>query len=253
MSVIAPARGRNGLLDQLSPEHQARIIQNAQVFRFVAGQRLDTELDGGAVFLPTSGALSVRVTDGQDRGTEVALIGKEGAIGPGRALQPEPLEVVAMTRGEAWRYRPRPGSGGYQADDALNEALVAYRDVFALQMAYSALAAARCSVAARLARWLVMCFDRIEGEAVYITHEALAEALGVRRPGITVATHEIEGIGAIRARRGVIHLLDRAALEGLVPDCYAEPERAYRRLFPAPLRAAPAIAEAARAGALAGP
>jgi hypothetical protein len=251
MSVIAPARGRNGLLDQLSPEHQARIIQNATVFRFAAGQRLDTELEGGAVFLPTSGALSVRVTDGQERGTEVALVGKEGAIGPGRALQPEPLEIVAMTRGEAWRYRPRPSSGGYDADDALHEALAAYRDVFALHMAYSALAAARCSVAARLARWLLMCFDRVEGEAVYITHETLADALGVRRPGITVATHEIEGIGAIRARRGVIHLLDRGALEALVPDCYREPERAYRRIFPAPARAvAPAAAEGERAAAL---
>ncbi|APO71075.1 helix-turn-helix domain-containing protein (plasmid) [Rhizobium gallicum] len=54
-----------------------------------------------------------------------------------------------------------------------------------MQLAHSALANARYSMKERLARWLLMCHDRLEGDNLALTHEFLGMMLGVRRAGVT--------------------------------------------------------------------
>jgi CRP-like cAMP-binding protein len=81
-----------------------------------------------------------------------------------------------------------------------------------------------------LARWLLMCDDRVTGEKLTITHEFLSVMLGVRRPGVTVALQILEGKGFIRANRGEILLRDREGLIELTDGAYSEPEAEYLRL-----------------------
>ena len=82
----------------------------------------------------------------------------------------------------------------------------------------------------RLARWLLMCHDRIDGDEIRMTHEFLSIMPGVRRAGVTVGTHILEGRGLIRATRGCIHILDRAGLEGAANGFYGAPEAEYARV-----------------------
>ncbi len=94
----------------------------------------------------------------------------------------------------------------------------------------------RCSnaslnVEARLARWVLMTHDRVDGFELTLTHDFLATMLGVRRPGVTTATHVLEGAGMIRADRGRITVLDRAKLEELADDSYGMAETEYERLI----------------------
>lgn len=76
----------------------------------------------------------------------------------------------------------------------------------------------------RLARWLLMAHDRVEGDNLALTHEFLARMLGVRRPGVTVALKRLENSGLVSARRGGILIVDRTGLEASANGAYVSAE-----------------------------
>ncbi|MDN8894029.1 helix-turn-helix domain-containing protein, partial [Staphylococcus aureus] len=75
---------------------------------------------------------------------------------------------------------------------------------FSSQVAYTALSHAVHSVDERLARWILMCHDRADGDSLALTHEFLSVMLAVRRPSVTNALHVLEGRGFILSRRGTV-------------------------------------------------
>ncbi len=83
----------------------------------------------------------------------------------------------------------------------------------------------------RLARWLLMCHDRLATDNLPITHEFLSTVLGVRRPGITNELHVLEGIHAIRASRGNVRIIDRNLLDQVASMTYGNAEREYEKLI----------------------
>ena len=97
-------------------------------------------------------------------------------------------------------------------------------------MAQTANANATFNIEARLARWILMVQDRVDRDELLLTHEFLSMMLGVRRPGVTSATHALEGMGSIRAKRGRITVRDREKLLELAGDAYQVAEDEYGRL-----------------------
>ena len=95
----------------------------------------------------------------------------------------------------------------------LREALLGYLRAVMLDIADSALDAARCTIEHRLARWLLLKYDRLEGADLPFTHAFIARSLGVRRAGVTNALHILEGEHLIIARRGHIVVRDRESLQ----------------------------------------
>ena len=96
---------------------------------------------------------------------------------------------------------------------------------------HTALSNALHSIDERLARWLLMCHDRIDGDELILTHDFLSLMLGVRRAGVTTSLHVLEGIRFISASRGRIVIRQRAALEAFAADAYGVPEAEYARLM----------------------
>jgi CRP-like cAMP-binding protein len=100
-----------------------------------------------------------------------------------------------------------------------------------VQLRQSATAAACLhfhALAARLARWLLMGHDRSAGSGFAITHEVMAQLLGVRRAGVTVAAGTLQAAGLVRYHRGWITLCNRTGLEGAACVCYAQDRASYR-------------------------
>ena len=105
-----------------------------------------------------------------------------------------------------------------------------------IQLAQSALANGRYNMHERLARWLLMCHDRLAGHDLPRTHEFLALMLGVRRSGVTNELHVIEGLRAIRSTRANVRILNRERLEEIAGGSYGVPEKEYERLIGLPIR-----------------
>jgi CRP-like cAMP-binding protein len=85
-----------------------------------------------------------------------------------------------------------------------------------MQTTQTALANGRSKIEERLARWLLMAHDRVDGDELPLTHEFLSVMLGVQRSGVTIALQELERKGMIAHRRSFIRIVDR---EGLQEDC----------------------------------
>lgn len=101
----------------------------------------------------------------------------------------------------------------------------------ATQVAYTALSNAIHHVDERLARWLLMCHDRVADDEITITHDYIALMLAVRRPSVTTALHVLEGNRFIKSTRKLITIRNRKALEAFAHDAYGKPEAEYQQLF----------------------
>ena len=88
------------------------------------------------------------------------------------------------------------------------------------QVGQTAACNVRHSVDQRCARWLLLTRDRVDGDTLLLTHEVLAQMLGVRRAGVTEAAGEMQRAGAIQYGRGRITVVDRDKLKALSCECY---------------------------------
>jgi CRP-like cAMP-binding protein len=82
----------------------------------------------------------------------------------------------------------------------------------------------------RLARWLLMCHDRLQTDHLPITHEFLAMMLGTRRSTVSVAAGMLHKAGLIEYSRGHVKIQNRDGLEGAACECYSIVHAEYVRL-----------------------
>ncbi len=198
------------------------------------------------VYFVESGLVSVVGTTRPDHRIEVGMVGYEGMTGLCIVLGDDRSanETVVQSSGSAMRLPTEALRELMKASRSLTSTLLRYVNVFMVQGSQTALANGRGRLDERLARWLLMWHDRVLADELIITHEFLAVLLGVRRQGVTVALHELEGKGLIRSTRSHVRVLDR---DGVVVV-----NRRDNIKTPAGLRliagAGPAIARLNRAG-----
>lgn len=185
------------------------------------------------VYFLTSGIGSTIAFSKTGRCIEVGVFGFEGMSGTAIVLQSEysHQETFMQISGEGLAIEPDRLQELMQQSPSLQRHLVRYVQVMMTQTSHTALSNAHSKLEERLARWLLMCHDRISGDKMEMTHKILAIMLGARRAGVTVATHMLEGKGLIRANRGEIIILDREGLEEEAQDSYGIPEAEYARLI----------------------
>ena len=177
------------------------------------------------------------VTDPQRDGDEIeiGLFGREGFSGTAVVLGVESTPHRSFLQvGDnvpALRIEARRMADACNQSNDLRTLLLRYVQTFTIQAAQGSAANAHYEVPQRLARWLLMCHDRVQGEMLELTHEFMAMMLGVRRAGVTLALHTLEGTGAIKATRGRVMVVDRERLEDLAGDSYGRPEAEYSRII----------------------
>jgi CRP-like cAMP-binding protein len=221
---------RNRLLASLIPADLSRLC------RFLTPLELpiDTVLEAPNepiehVYFLESGIASV--VAGKKVRIEVGLIGPEGMSGLSVVMGGDRSVNITFIQGAGAGFRIGAGQlrSAMEESKTLRLSLLRYAQMFSTQVTQTALANGRATIEARLARWLLMAEDRFGHQTFPFTHRFLALMLGVRRPGVTVALHVLEGLQLIKATRGVITIINRAGLETHSAGTYGIPEAEYER------------------------
>jgi CRP-like cAMP-binding protein len=173
------------------------------------------------VFFPLSGLIS-SVAGASER-IEVGLIGREGMTGLSAVLgvDTSPHECFVQISGEAIRISAPELMQAFEAEADLRKHILLYAREFMLQIAGTALANGKYTIEERLARWLLLCRDRLDGDEIPLTHDFISLLMGVTRPGVTIALNTLERANLVRSARGRITILDRAKLEEIAGEAYA--------------------------------
>ena len=234
MSGNLPGSIANRLLSRLSSEDFLLLQPNLKRVDLPLRKQLEqANRPIDQIYFPESGFASVVADGSGGRGIEVGLIGSEGMTGLPVLMGTDrsPHQTFIQSAGEGLRIGAGSLRKAMDHSRTLHRAFLLYAHAFALQVTNTATANGRSKIEQRLARWLLMAQDRIGKNEVALTHELLSLMLGVRRPGVTVALKSLEEAGAVRARRGVISILDRKRLERLANGAYGIAEAEYRRLL----------------------
>jgi CRP-like cAMP-binding protein len=180
-----------------------------------------------------SGIASVVIRSPEGQCSEIGLIGRDGMY-PASAIldvDADPFSVHMQIQGEALRIATPTLKAIMAEDREVHRLLACYIQTLAVQQAYTSLSNAVHQIGERLARWILMCHDRVDGMEISLTHEFMSMVLAVRRPSVTTALHVLEGKKLIYSERGVVSVRDRAGLVAFARDAYGESEREYERLI----------------------
>ena len=237
MAVPAtPKRMGNRLLDRL-PKHEYKLlIRSEKSISLPHGEevyRQDDPRGLSHVYFPTSGMISLTVLMEDGAEVEAGTIGNEGMIGLSVAhgLDFSPTKAIAQISGEGLRV-PVPAFLKAMKSGGTLDRLVRRYTAYSLRYANQTVACNLLhSVKQRMCRWLLMCRDRVETEEFKLTHEFLAEMLGVRRPTVTAIAGMLQTAALITYRRGVIRVVHRKKLEAASCECYAVTKAFYNRIM----------------------
>jgi CRP-like cAMP-binding protein len=182
------------------------------------------------VYFPIDSLVSLLVpTDGHQL-LEVGMVGHEGMVGASIALGMPSSSLHALVQGGGSALRMSANRFRGELDSCPPFQRLVNRHLHALMAQISETAA--CNhfhvVEARLARWLLMTRDRMRSAEFRMTHEFLAQMLGVRRVGVTEAAGALQAIKLIEYARGQIRILDSPGLEAACCGCYVAPAGAAR-------------------------
>nr|WP_249116924.1 Crp/Fnr family transcriptional regulator [Ciceribacter sp. L1K23] len=222
------------MLALLPPEEMAAITPDLDFVMLKKGQLLgsiDQPLE--YVYFITAGLGSVVLTTPEGRRAEAGIFGFEGHV-PAPAITGTSLslhDVTIQIAGSAYRISYADFRRGMETLELFPKLMMRASEAFAVQLAYTAVSNAVHDISVRLARWLLMCHDRVPANEISLTHDALSLMLGVRRPSVTTSLHVLEGHGLIRSERGLITIRHRADLEDYARDAYGKPEEEYRKLM----------------------
>ena len=225
-------RDLNRFLGSLPSADYRRILSALEPVTLGRGDVIhNPERPGNCVYFPRSAVASI-VSRMDEGGTiEVATIGNEGFVGLFAYLGNGdfPFEIFVQIPGEAGRLDVRVFRHELSAGGAFGELIRRYTQALLVQIAQTAACNRVHPIDKRCARWLLMSHDRVPGDQIRLTQEFLAEMLGVRRAGVTVAAGMLRRRRLIDYHRGNIEVLDRKGLEGAACECYgfirAEHER----------------------------
>lgn len=166
-------------------------------------------------------ALVAEIGGGSGVGVQVAMIGREGMVGGLALLGADALSFarsVCLIPGAALRISVAKLQAFLEQHSSLRDACTSHVATLVRQTMQNAACNAGNTLAERCARWLLMAHERVDGDEIRVTHEALAMMLGVRRAGVTVVAASLQLAGLIKVNRGRITVLDRTGLAAVCRD-----------------------------------
>ena len=214
----------NRLLAALPAEEYERLSPHLEPVSFSLGE---TVYESGErmehVYFPTDSIVSLLYTMLDGATAEMGLVGREGVVGIALFMGGDtmPNRAVVQGAGTVVRVKAKALQEEFRRGGAFQLLLLKYTQALITQVAQTAVCNRLHPVEKRLCRWLLMTQDRAQSDTLQMTHEFIANMLGIQREAVSVAAHRLQGKGMISYVRGRIRILDRAQLEEGACECYA--------------------------------
>ena len=215
---------RNHLLKAL-PARELKTVR--QLLQCVELQRGEVLLEVGAavqfMYFPETSVLSISQPYASGSTVEVAAVGCEGMACISSAFDGSERSCArhsVQIEGRAMRLKRTDFDELFASQPSFRSLTLAYGSGFIAAMLLSIACNRLHPVEPRLARWLLVTLDRSVCNDLPLTHEVMAEMLGVHRPTVTNALQTLERSGAIVARRGRVGIIDRQLLERHACECF---------------------------------
>src|SRR6187401_181030 len=212
--------------DRLQPQLQQVSFDLGEVV-YEFGGHLDY------VYFPTTAIVSLLYTMENGATAEMGLTGNDGVVGIALFMGggTMPNRAVVQSAGGALRMKAKILKDEFALGGKFQRLLLRYTQALITQISQTAVCNRLHSVEQQLSRWLLLSHDRLNTDELVMTQELIADMLGVRREGVTVAAGRLQDAGAISYVRGRIQILDRQKLEEAVCECYRVVKNEFERLL----------------------
>jgi CRP-like cAMP-binding protein len=228
---------QNHLLAALSPAEDERLTPHLELISLPLGDVLCESGDRLLhVYFPTDCIVSLLYILENGESAEIAVVGNDGLIGVAPLMGGEttPSRAIVQSAGHAYRLIGQRLKDEFHRHGDMQLLMLRYTQALITQMAQTAVCNRHHTVDQQLCRWLLLSLDRLSSNTLTMTHELIANMLGVRREGVTEAAIRLQNLGVIDYNRGKITVRDRSKLEQLCCECYGVVKRETDRLLPDP-------------------
>jgi CRP-like cAMP-binding protein len=173
-------------------------------------------------YFPNEGMTSLVIVVSDGRSVEVGMVGREGVVGTPLVvgMRSGPCRAIMQIAGSGLRIRSEVLQDTLTSAPHLRLSLNRYALCQGLEVAQIAACNRLHEIEQRLARWLLMCQDRVDSPFLPLTQEFLAEMLGTGRPSVSLASGVLQRAGMIENVRGTVKIINRKHLEDAACECY---------------------------------
>ena len=225
---------QNHLLAALPAAEFDRLSSNLELVPMPLGEALYES--GGHlqyVYFPTTSIVSLLYILEDGGSSQIAIVGNEGILGISLFMGGEttPSRAVVQSAGHGYRLEAQLLKKEFNRAGPLLHLLLRYTQALITQMTLISVCNRHHSIEQQLCRQLLLSLDRLETNSLTMTHELMANMLGVRREGVTEAAGKLLRAGLIRNSRGRIDVLDRPRTENTACECYSAIKLEYDRLL----------------------
>ena len=219
----ASSAPRNLLLQNLPTDENRKLAARLEPVRLeLHAEIYETQSRIESIHFPDDAMISLVTQMKNGASVEVGVVGRYGMAGLPVFLGSDiaPSDAFVQVAGTGFKIGLSDFKSLVTPKTRLHSRILAYTNSFLFQSSQAAACNALHNVEQRSARWLLMVADQIGADEFELTHEFLAQMLGVRRAGVTEAQAILRSKGLIESRRGKISIRNRAGLEKLACECY---------------------------------
>ena len=214
---------KNRFLATLNPAIYAQLLPDLELVAFIRDGDLyhHTGVIDYIYFPVTSIVAMVNVLqDGTS--PEVAAIGNDGLIGTNLLLgvQSPTTKFIVQSAGFGYRIKADLIKKMFDRDTEFRDLTLRYVHLLMSQSIQIAACNRYHTIEQQLCRFLLSCLDRWNSHRISLTHQRVADLLGVRRASVSEASAKLAHAAYIKYHRGCVTILDRHGLQKLVCECY---------------------------------
>jgi CRP-like cAMP-binding protein len=185
------------------------------------------------VYFPTTAIISLLYIMENGSTAEIGMTGNDGLVGIALFMggSTTPNRAVVHSAGNAFRMRAKALKFEFHLSGDFQHILLRYTQYLMTQISQTAVCNRLHSIEQQLCRWLLINHDLLQSDKLVMTHDLIANMLGVRREGVSIAAGHLQQKKIIKYVRGTIIILDREALENAACECYQVVTEEYDRLM----------------------